>query len=215
MTERFLENFSKFFMMDALSDLCAALSEQELKEFNSKYGTLICKIRAEHTRVCEESNKRFNISLENDKKEQEKKRQEEKKKMEDEVKAQEDILRNMKIGTAFDRMIDAGKQAKSELEANSSSLDDFYKYYNIGELDASENEKDLEMKFAGALISKIESFDCDEYDYDEEVKAQFFKLLVNHPDKRVGAVAAVFTAMKTARAKFGSGNDCEEDADDE
>jgi hypothetical protein len=42
--------------MDALDDLRNALSAQELKEFDSKYGSLILKIRAKHSKRVEEIN---------------------------------------------------------------------------------------------------------------------------------------------------------------
>lgn len=51
--------FFEVLAMDALADLRKALSEQERKEFDSKYGNLILKIRAEHSKKVNEINAEY------------------------------------------------------------------------------------------------------------------------------------------------------------
>lgn len=54
-----LGRFFEVLAMDALDDLRKALSDQELKEFDSKYGNLILKIRTEHSRRVNEINAEY------------------------------------------------------------------------------------------------------------------------------------------------------------
>jgi hypothetical protein len=51
--------FFEVLAMDALNDLRKALSDQELKEFDSKYGSLILRIRTEHSKRVEEINAEY------------------------------------------------------------------------------------------------------------------------------------------------------------
>lgn len=51
--------FFEVLAMDALDDLRKALSDQELKEFDSKYGSLILRIRTEHSKRVEEINAEY------------------------------------------------------------------------------------------------------------------------------------------------------------
>ena len=51
--------FFEVLAMDALDDLRKALSDQELKEFDSKYGNLILKIRMEHSKRVDEINAEY------------------------------------------------------------------------------------------------------------------------------------------------------------
>lgn len=186
--------------MDVLCDLRKALSEQELKEFDAKYGKLIEKIRDAHDK------RRDEMHAESEKRR--KAAEEENKKREDEHKAEKERFANLmnmvddttdKINSVFDKIIDSGNQAKSELE-QCLVLEDFYKYYDIADV----NDPEIGMKFAKAIISKIESFECDQYDYFENVRSHFLKLLRTYPDKHVSTVSKVFTSLKNAQENSSS-----------
>lgn len=191
-----------------LSDLRHMLSSSELSEFDSKYGDLLTQIRTNHINE-------YNGWVEAEKlrnEESQKEREEEKKKRDEERKAEKDKLANLmkmandttdKINSVFDKIIDAGNQAKSELE-QCLVLEDFYKYYDISDV----NDPEISMKCAKAIISKIESFGCDEYDYFENARSHFLKLLQTHPDQHVRTVSEVFTSLKNAQeSSSGDEND--------
>lgn len=172
-----------------LPDLRNSLSEQEQQEFDSKYGYLLAQIRDKHDKKYDE----FVAQQKKDAEEKEKQRTQEDEKVSHTMDSINSTID--KIGMIFDTVIDANNRAKAELE-QTISLDDFYKYYD------AENENDLKIvfKFTTALVSRIESFGCDENDYYEDAKAHFISLLRNHPDKHVSAVSSVFTAIKVAQS---------------
>jgi hypothetical protein len=182
-----------------LSDLRYSLSSAELSEFDSKYGNLLAQIRTNHINEYDEWVEAEKLRDENSQKE----RADECKKREDERQAEKDKFANLmkiadntsdKINSVFDKIIEAGNQAKSELE-QCLVLEDFYRYYDISDM----NDPEIGVKFANAIISKIESFGCDEYDYFENARSHFLKLLQTHPDQHVSTVSGVFTSLKNAQ----------------
>lgn len=190
-----------------LSDLRHSLSSAELSEFDSKYGDLLAQIRTKHVGEYNEWVEAEKLNEEN----REKERAEEYKRRDEERRAEKEKFANLmkmatnttdKINSVFDKIIDAGNQAKSELE-QCPTLEDFYKYYDIPDV----NDPEIGMKFANAIISKIESFGCDEYDYFENARSHFLKLLQTHPDQHVGIVSGVFTSLKNTQESSSSSED--------
>ena len=156
-----------------LSQLRLLLTEQEVEEFDEKYGKLLSTVKADFIEKC--------------------KRAEEERKMRDEERHRKIEMEDRKLNAEYEmachnrlKLEEANDAAFDDLCDGAKSLEEFYAYYGIENVEGCDF-----VKYSDGLTNKIAKFSCDKNTYYEDVRTHFVKLLKDHPDKRVSFVSTI------------------------